>query len=83
MFLSFQFILNLIIVNRIKCINIQFKDGKQNKYTLYHNRKGDYCVLDEKGSIIKFELLNKWKSNTLNFRLDKLDEFKNKNKVKG
>lgn len=65
------------------CIDIQFKDGKQNKYTLYHNRKGDYCVLDEKGSIIKFELLNKWKSNTLNFRLDRLDELKNKNKVKG
>ena len=33
MFLSFQFILNLIIVNRIKCINIQFFVLKMYKYT--------------------------------------------------
>ena len=33
MFLSFQFILNLIIVNRIKCINIQFFVLKLYKYT--------------------------------------------------
>lgn len=62
------------------CINIQFKDGKLNKYTFYHNRKGDYCVLDNKGSIIKFDLLNNWKSNTLNFGFDKVREMENKNK---
>lgn len=48
------------------CISILLKDGKMYKYTFYHNRKGDYCVLNDKGIIIKFELLNQWKSNTLN-----------------
>ena len=53
------------------CIFIQFKDGKMNKYTVSHNRKGDYCVLDEKNSIIKFELLNKWKTNTLDYSISR------------
>ena len=54
------------------CISIQFKNDKVNKYTIYHNRKGDYCVLDEECVIINFELLNKWKSNTLNYDIRKI-----------
>lgn len=54
------------------CIDIQFKDSKINKYTVYHNRKGDYCVLNEENDIINFELLNKWKSNTLNYNITKI-----------
>lgn len=48
-------------------IFIQLKDSKWYKYTFVHNKKGDYCIKDANGSIIKFELLNYFKSNTLNY----------------
>ena len=45
MFLSFQFILNLIIVNRIKCINIQFFVLKLYKYTEIKKRMSNTTIL--------------------------------------
>lgn len=60
------------------------KDGKVYNYSAYHNRKGDYCLVNDEGSIIKFELLNKWKTNTLNYvmKKKKVSRPKKKNIVK-
>lgn len=52
--------------NNVIGIDIHLYDDELYRYTIYKNGKGDYCVLDYAKRTVDFELLNKWRSNTLN-----------------
>lgn len=60
--------IDMTSINQYHCsIKIQMKDNNMYNYTFSHNRKGDYLIKNEKGVIINFEMLNYWRTNTLNY----------------